>query len=1026
MIMAGSKDGVAERKLRPLWDAIESRQYKSALKQVSALLAKHPTSTYLAALKGLVLERTGRPEEALALCQQAKEKGPVDDLTLNALQIVYQRLDRLDLITQCYEHATDKNPRNFDLLTCLFNCYVRQYTFIKQQQVAMKLYKLFGDEKYLLWAVCSIQLQVHCGEGNGVQLLPLAEAMMEKRIQSDGLTDLESLLVYVKVLREQQKFNAALEAISGKLGSLFTRSTDKLLLQGGLLMESRQYARAAEVYTELLKLNPDDWEAFLHLLDAVTEKSEASLTARSTNSHANGAAWSLSQEELELRLSKVDAFVEELVAKKADYVIRGPFLAKVEIARVRLLHTKLRGPSESEEISAMAQSLCDEIVKYFERFGHMVSFASDVKGFVIHVEESDREGLVEALRNRCTEMSEQDPVKLLRWRTSAYQIEEIILAKSWPDSKLVSQLVCILDLFVKNMHLSANLDPQESMHGEELLVLAVNLLTELYRRSQHIGYLVEAALVLEFGLSLRKHHSQYKLLLMNIYSLLSAGQRAFYWYKTVDIKYILLDTLSHHIVYYLFGTSLSSDLEPLLRDCIKFHQDHEVEASDLAIIAYQKGTYSKVLEFVQFKQKLQRSHHYALVRIEDTILSVKKESTPSGVDSCLARVNLGRDTYRIGDRKEVANVEFLEDLQMRPWWSPAPDVCLLTGPARSSDSGSWQPGCGDGERKMWEERARLGLRKRAVLPRLLYLSLRALSPKQENVDHDSNDDADELGRLVQELCGILKVPLENVDTWVGNMVERVCLVDESGVGVVDVLTLTVFACAHKLLCHSRQGEEASGSGLMESFEQLMRAISGVLELVLKSITTSFTTGGVETIHVVTPGRGISVVTRLTSEVFAWLGLCLQSWAKHMQPVAKKKKKAGSSGLGEEVADQNALCVVQVLQKTSASLSRELERLGSWLTKHLGRSEEGEVAYLLSLLKQGEVEGGEVEGGAAGGEIAAVPGRAIHKLQSAQVEVLSKWRPQSIVKHIVNEQRTALDSVRDVVMRQLRSLKQLRL
>ena len=38
---------VAERRLRPLWDAIDSRHYKSALKLASSLLAKHPDSVYL-------------------------------------------------------------------------------------------------------------------------------------------------------------------------------------------------------------------------------------------------------------------------------------------------------------------------------------------------------------------------------------------------------------------------------------------------------------------------------------------------------------------------------------------------------------------------------------------------------------------------------------------------------------------------------------------------------------------------------------------------------------------------------------------------------------------------------------------------------------------------------------------------------------------------------------------------------------------------------------------------------------------
>ena len=39
----------------------------------------------------------------------------------------------------------------------------------------MKMYKLVLEERFLLWDVCSIQLQVSCGNG-GEELLSLAEA----------------------------------------------------------------------------------------------------------------------------------------------------------------------------------------------------------------------------------------------------------------------------------------------------------------------------------------------------------------------------------------------------------------------------------------------------------------------------------------------------------------------------------------------------------------------------------------------------------------------------------------------------------------------------------------------------------------------------------------------------------------------------------------------------------------------------------------------------------------------------------
>ncbi|RDX73502.1 N-terminal acetyltransferase B complex auxiliary subunit NAA25, partial [Mucuna pruriens] len=162
----GLAGGIPERKVRPIWDAIDSRQFKNALKLVTTLLSKNPNSPYVLALKALVVERMGKLDEAFNVAVSARdllyanEPLLMDDLTLSTLQIVFQRLDHMDLATGCYEHASSKYPSNLELMMGLFNCYVREYSFVKQQQTAIKMYKLVGEERFLLWAVCSIQLQV--------------------------------------------------------------------------------------------------------------------------------------------------------------------------------------------------------------------------------------------------------------------------------------------------------------------------------------------------------------------------------------------------------------------------------------------------------------------------------------------------------------------------------------------------------------------------------------------------------------------------------------------------------------------------------------------------------------------------------------------------------------------------------------------------------------------------------------------------------------------------------------------------
>lgn len=42
----GLAGGIPERRVRPIWDAIDSRQFKNALKLSTSLLAKYPDSPY--------------------------------------------------------------------------------------------------------------------------------------------------------------------------------------------------------------------------------------------------------------------------------------------------------------------------------------------------------------------------------------------------------------------------------------------------------------------------------------------------------------------------------------------------------------------------------------------------------------------------------------------------------------------------------------------------------------------------------------------------------------------------------------------------------------------------------------------------------------------------------------------------------------------------------------------------------------------------------------------------------------------
>ena len=56
------------------------------------------------------LERSGKTNEALALCDAVASTKPVEEGLLSTLGIVYRSIGTYEKITECYEHASAQQP----------------------------------------------------------------------------------------------------------------------------------------------------------------------------------------------------------------------------------------------------------------------------------------------------------------------------------------------------------------------------------------------------------------------------------------------------------------------------------------------------------------------------------------------------------------------------------------------------------------------------------------------------------------------------------------------------------------------------------------------------------------------------------------------------------------------------------------------------------------------------------------------------------------------------------------------------
>lgn len=94
------------------------------------------------------------------------------------------------------------------------------------------------------------------------------------------------------------------------------------------------------------------------------------------------------------------------------------------------------------------------------------------------------------------------------------------------------------------------------------------------------------------GLAVYEHLDSYAVSFMSSLSIIAVF--TLFRYKSLDVKNILMETVSHHILPQMLVSPLWVDLNNLLKDYLKFMDDHFRESADLTFLAYRHRNYSKV------------------------------------------------------------------------------------------------------------------------------------------------------------------------------------------------------------------------------------------------------------------------------------------------------------------------------------------------------------------------------------------------------------------------------------------------
>ncbi|KAI8833206.1 N-acetyltransferase B complex non catalytic subunit-domain-containing protein [Chytridium lagenaria] len=472
-------------------------------------------------------------DEALEICYDVKRAAPKDDITLQAVSRVFTRAAKHQDVASLYEVAFKSQPQNEEYGNNWFMALVRLYDLKTLQQVALKLQKTFKNDKYYFWAVMSLYLQgVSVSKETQNVFLPLAERMMSKAVDEKKISNYEELQLYIMILQAVGKREEALKVISGDLGKVckveFERNRVKLNLAESL--EKRN--------------DPDDWDCFKHIINAVFFDETASNFSEK---------W-----YAELFITE---FIEDQKAKQKDEKPpkRAPFLANLELLR------------------------------YFNLFGSNVVCFDDLSCVLNQLPDDKKSNIVKALVDCIHKPPEVMDVDCLRREVNRWKL--IVFFNLFSDlEERKKAIVSLSELYVQGIALGESLESTERQYGDDFLLMIAQMIVIISVNQDDENILI----------CLYKRFGAYQPILE-----ISA---------TLDIKHMLHDTLTHLFADKLEQIASPNDVLPRILMAMTIYKSNDTETPEMLVQAYNFGTYSKIPEFIEFRDNLKESMQRAIMR----------------------------------------------------------------------------------------------------------------------------------------------------------------------------------------------------------------------------------------------------------------------------------------------------------------------------------------------------------------------------------------------------------------------------
>ncbi|KAF4678298.1 hypothetical protein FOL47_000027 [Perkinsus chesapeaki] len=248
------------RKLKAIYEALDGGNSKQALKLANSQLAVTPDNQIIKALASVALDRLGRHDEALALCDELMKEGPpTEDTLISTMAVVYRANSCYKAMLTMYQNAVGKEdgPDLEEGLTTVYVAALRTSDWSAAQQAAMRLAKAIPSKSQQF--LCGYVLAVLLSRPKSTDpILRLAKASLSKVLASppEDTTprrEASKQLLWLSVLVANGEWEEAMATVD-KLGG-FASDGQKCRLRADIYETS---GNIEEAFTAVLAdPNPD-------------------------------------------------------------------------------------------------------------------------------------------------------------------------------------------------------------------------------------------------------------------------------------------------------------------------------------------------------------------------------------------------------------------------------------------------------------------------------------------------------------------------------------------------------------------------------------------------------------------------------------------------------------------------------------------------------------------------------------------------------------------------------------------------